>query len=108
MDHVEARFPGSQLDDGLLALLLLRDLLGADLDASQLGELGDVLLHQIATRPFGENHLEIGPGEFLPLRLGARRKSCEAERASRGGAGQDGTARDLRILHYTFLPRDLL
>ena len=46
MDDVEARLAGSELDDGLLALLLLGNDFRFDLDAGQFGEFRCVFLQQ--------------------------------------------------------------
>ena len=80
MNDVEARLARSEFDHGLLALLLLGDLLGFDLDAREFGEFLDVLLQIVAARTLGEDHLELGAGIFLPLHLCARGKASEAER----------------------------
>ena len=92
MDDVEARLAGGELDHGLLALLLLGDLLGLDLDAGEVGEFLDVLLQIVAARTLGEDHLQLGAGVFLPVHLRVCRKARNAERAGRRGAGQNGTA----------------
>ena len=104
MDDVEARPSRSQLDHHLLALLLLGNLLGFDLDAGELGELLDVFLQVVAARSLGEDHLELGPCVFLPVHLGARRQSRQAERASCGSARQERTTRDFVVDHFRSLP----
>ncbi|MHC2232383.1 hypothetical protein ACVI8L_000722 [Bradyrhizobium diazoefficiens] len=104
MDDVEAGPARGELDHDLLALLLLGDLLGFDLDAGEFGELLDVLLQVVAARTLGEDHLQLGPGIFLPVDLGARRQSGQAERASRCRAGQERTARDSVVDHFKVLP----
>ncbi|MGY4361931.1 hypothetical protein ACVW0J_008424 [Bradyrhizobium sp. i1.7.7] len=73
MDDVEARPARGQLDHHFLALLLLGDLFGFHLDAGELGELLDVFLQVVAARTLGEDHLQLGPGVFLPVDLGACR-----------------------------------
>ena len=100
MDDVEARPSRGELDHAFLALLLLGNLLGLDLDTGELGEFLDVFLQIVAARSLGEDHLQLGPGVFLPVHLGARRQSRQAERASCGSAGQKRTARDFVVSHF--------
>ena len=83
VNDVEARLAGGELDDGLLPLLLLRNDFGFDLDAGQVGELGGVFLQQLAARSLDQVGFDGGAGIFLPLHLGARGKSGEAECACR-------------------------
>ena len=100
----EARFAGGELDHGLLPLLLFGDLFRLDLDAREFGEFLDVLLKIVAARTLGEDHLELGAGIFLPLRLGrVRREFAEAKRARCHRASQNCTARNTMIFHC-FLP----
>jgi hypothetical protein len=79
VDDIKTRLAGSQFDDGLLPLLLLRNDFGFDLDAGEFGKFGRILLQQLATRPLDQVCLDRGAGIFLPLRLGARGKSGETE-----------------------------
>ena len=99
MNDVEARLAGGELDHRLLALLLLGDLLGLDLDAGELGEFLDVFLQIVAARTLGEDHLELGAGVFLPVHLGARRRAGERIGACGGGAGKHGATGNMVILH---------
>jgi len=79
VNDVEARFAGSELDDRLLSLLLLRNDFGFNLDAGEVGKLGRVFLQQLAARPLDQVGFDGGAGIFLPLHLGARGKSAKAE-----------------------------
>jgi hypothetical protein len=64
---VEGGRPRGELDDLLLALLLLRHLLRADLDAGELGELLLMLLEEIAARVLGVQHLDRLALEAAPV-----------------------------------------
>jgi hypothetical protein len=99
VDEVEARLAGGELDHRLLALLLLGNLLGLDLDAGQVGEFLDVLLEVVAARSLGEDHLELGAGVFLPVHLRMGRKARQGKAARRRGAGQNSAARNPIIFH---------
>ncbi len=101
VNDIKTRLAGSQFDDGLLPLLLLRDDFGFDLDTGKVGELGRVFLQQFASWPLDQVGLDGGAGILLPLRLGARGKSGKAERSCRRGAGQNGTTRNKGILHWS-------
>ena len=80
---VEAGAARGELDDLLLALLLLRHLLGADLDAGQLRELGLMLLQEIGARVLGEQDLDVLALELAPIEIGLR----ERPPAEPGGGG---------------------
>ena len=73
MDNVEARPSRGELNDAFLALLLLGDLLGFNLDAGELGEFLDVFLQIVAARTLGEDYFQLGAGVLLPVHLSARR-----------------------------------
>ncbi len=79
VNDVEAWLAGSELDDGLLPLLLLRNDFGFDLDAGEVGEFGGVFLQELAARPLDQVGLDRGAGIFLPLHVGTRGKSGQAE-----------------------------
>ena len=83
MHDVEGGLAGGQLDDGFLALLLLRDQFGLDLDASQFGEFGGVFLQQFATRPLDQIGFDGGTRIFLPGRIGECGGGGDAERSER-------------------------
>src|SRR5882724_9504982 len=104
MNDVEARLARSEFDHSLLALLLLGNLLGFDLDAREFGEFLDVLLQIVAARTLGEDHLELGAGIFLPLHLCVRGKVGEAERTGGSRTGQKGAARDRMMFHCCYSP----
>jgi hypothetical protein len=104
VNDVEARFARSEFDHRLLTLLLFGDLFRFDLDAGEFGKFLDVLLQIVAARALGEDHLELGAGMFLPLHLGARRQSGEAQRADCRRTGQKAAARDQIIRHCRFSP----
>ena len=74
VNDVEARLAGSEFDDRLLPLLLLRDDFGFDLDAGEVGKFGGVFLQQLAARPLDQVGFDGGAGVFLPLR---RRRARE-------------------------------
>src|SRR5262249_16210940 len=99
MNDIEAWPAGGELDHDLLALLLLRDLLGFDLDAGEVGEFLDVFLQVVAARALGEDHLELGPAVFLPVYLPPPRNSAQAERARRRGAREKRAARNVVVGH---------
>ena len=88
---VEARLAGGELDHGLLALLLLGDLLGPDLDAGQVGEFLVVLLQRSPRGLLARITSSLVPAYFFQFTC-AGRESPKAERAGRRGAGQNGAA----------------
>ena len=95
----EARLAGGELDHRLLALLLLGDLLGLDLDAGERGKFLDVFLQIVAARALGEDHLEPGAGVFLPVHLGAGGDACQHIGARGSGTGEHGATGNTVILH---------
>jgi hypothetical protein len=69
MNHVETRASRIQLDHGFLPLLLLRRLLGRNLNSRQVGEFLLVLLQNLAARAFDEIHADLRSGKFLPVHI---------------------------------------
>src|SRR4029078_1794167 len=64
--RVEARLAGGELEGELLPVLLLGDLLGADLDAGERRELGLVLLKDVVERALLQRDLDLLAPEGLP------------------------------------------
>jgi hypothetical protein len=89
MHHVEARASRTEFDNGFLPLLLLRGLLGRNLNPRQVGEFLLVLLQNPTARAFDEVHPDLRAGEFLPVHIreggrdpaqtvcGSRCRACE-------------------------------
>ena len=73
---IEARAARGELDHHLLALLLLGDLLGGDLDPGELGELLLVALVDIGARRLREDDIDLLPGEALPIEFRLRIGRC--------------------------------
>ncbi len=78
MDNVEARTTGSQLDHGLLALLLFRHLFGVNLDASQLFEFLLIFLKDFTARALNEINFEGCARIFLPVDTRLRERWADA------------------------------
>jgi hypothetical protein len=79
-----------ELDHLLLALLLLRHLLGAHLDPRQLHELVLELLQKCRSRIERVQHLDLLAGEAPPVEIRAQRMAGDkgSREAARGGRTQ--------------------
>ena len=88
-DHVEAGVAGIELDDRFLALLLLGNHFGADLDAGHVLEFLVILGEQVSAWALDEQDFDLLSLEALPvegrLRIGAEQAGA-GQRAERGGA----------------------
>jgi hypothetical protein len=88
--HVELRVARVELDDDLLAVLLLGHGLGADLDPGELGEFLLVRAQHVGARPEGQRHLDALPGEAPPVEGAAglgRRDLHDRGRGEQAGSG---------------------
>ncbi len=96
VDDVEAGMAGAHLHGDFGALLLLGNLLGADLDTGEFLELLLVRLQHVAARGLGEVDFELGPLGLLPvecaLGVGTLDDGGGAQDGGRGG--QQGAAAD--------------
>ena len=93
---VEARLAGRELDRELLPVLLLGNLLGADLDAGERRELGLVLLQHVVERALLQRDLDLLALEALPVEAASARTRGEATSPPASASPDCSTSRRLR------------